>query len=124
MSLSQRRTFDHLRNNDRKRDICFCLLLFVFTTEASKRLGEDHNSHSESTGYTTYDDTSEDELQEEQTLPPFGDVDSRLYIVINFPAWDDCIATYPTSIQVAHLMSYLQGVRIACFTHSGKAIDR
>ena len=125
MSLSLRRAFS-LQNNSRKRDICFCLLLFVFTTEASKRLDEDHTSHSESTGYSTYyDDTSEDGVQEEQALlPPLGDIDSRLYIVINFPTWDDCIATYPTSIQVAHLMSSLQEVRIVCFTHGGKAIDR
>ena len=43
------------------------------------------------------------------------DVDSQLYIVVNFPAWEGCVMSYPNAETVASLMSKLQSVDLQLY---------
>ena len=44
------------------------------------------------------------------------DVDSQLYIVVNFPAWEGCVMSYPNAETVAGLMSKLQSVDLQLYS--------
>ena len=108
MSFFRRRSFSLRRNSSRQARNKYA------TTKAD--VSQDQVDPESPTRHSSFEHIDGDQKRDELklSLPNYvqapRDIDSRLYIVINVPAWEDCVVRYPTSTQVAALMSKLQSV--------------